>query len=48
MYWVSAYVHLETEMSGVHSFIWESIDAEYHTPGSNNIHLRCEWVKEAI
>ena len=48
MYWVSAYVHLETEMSGVHSFIWESIEAEYHSPGSDDIRLRCEWVKEAI
>ncbi len=48
MYWVSAYVHLETEMSGVHSFIWESINAEYHSPGSDDIQLRCEWVKEAI
>ena len=48
MYWVSAYVHLETEMSGVHAFIWESLDADYHSPGSDDIRLRCEWVKDAI
>ncbi len=48
MYWVSAYVHLETELSGVHSFVWECVDADYHIPGSGDMHLRCEWVKDAI
>lgn len=48
MYWVSAYVHLETEMSGIHSFVWESINSEYHSPGSGDVHLRCEWVKDAL
>ena len=45
MYWVSVTVHLETEMSGVHSFIWETSD-EYHKPGSSDIQLRCEWVHD--
>ncbi len=48
MYWVSAYVHLETELSGIHSFIWECIESEYHTPGDDDFQLRCEWIKEAI
>ncbi len=45
MYWVSATVHLETELSGVHSFNWVS-DDEYHRPGSSNIRMRCEWVRD--
>ena len=46
MYWVSVTVHLETEMSGVHSFVWETSD-EYHQPGQSDIQLRCEWVHDA-
>ncbi len=45
MYWVSATVHLETELSGLHSFNWVS-DDEYHRPGGSNIRMRCEWVRE--
>ncbi len=46
MYWVTATVHLETEGSGTHSFIWETTD-EYHEPGNSDIRLRCEWVHES-
>lgn len=45
MYWVAATVHLETELSGIHSFVWEA-DGDFHRPGSDDIHIRCEWVHE--
>jgi hypothetical protein len=45
MYWVNVVVHLETELSGVHSFIWET-NSEYHEPGNDNLKLRCEWLHE--
>ena len=46
MYWVSATVHLETEMSGLHSFVFDT-DGEAHRPEQSDIQIRCEWVKEA-
>lgn len=46
MYWVSATVHLETEMSGTHSFIWHTDKGE-HQPGVNDIKIRCEWIHDA-
>ena len=45
MYWVSATVHLETEMSGLHSFVFAT-DGEAHRPEQSDIQIRCEWVKE--
>ena len=47
MYWVSATVHLETEMSGLHSFVFAT-DGEAHRPEQSDIRIRCEWVKEAV
>jgi hypothetical protein len=44
MYWVSATVHLETELSGKHTFIWESA-GNYHAP-SDELTVRCEWEQE--
>lgn len=45
MYWVSATVHLETELSGTHTFTWES-NGSYHAPGNGGISVRCEWSHE--
>lgn len=45
MYWVSAVVHLETELSGIHTFTWES-KKNGHLPGSGTQHIRCEWTQE--
>jgi len=45
MYWVSAVVHLETELTGTHTFNWES-HVNYHVPGSGVRNVRCEWVQE--
>ena len=45
MYWVSATVHLETELSGTHTFTWET-DGKGHAPGEGNIKVRCEWSHE--
>ena len=46
MYWVSATVHLETEMSGLHSFVFAT-DGLCHEPQRSDIQIRCEWVKES-
>lgn len=45
MYWVSATVHLETELSGTHTFVWES-NRMYHEPNSGDMAVRCEWAQE--
>ena len=47
MYWVSATVHLETELSGLHSFIYE-VDGVSHIPNQSDIKLRCEWARELV
>ena len=46
MYWVSATVHLETEMAGTHSFFWQT-DCGEHQPGVDDIKIRCEWIHDA-
>ena len=43
--WVSATVHLETEMAGLHSFVFETGSAA-HVPNQSDINIRCEWLKE--
>jgi len=45
MYWVTATVHLETELRGTHSFVWTP-DGDYHIPGSSDINVKCEWLHE--
>ena len=45
MYWVSATVHLETELNGTHTFTWHA-DDEFHTPNSGPLSMRCEWIRE--
>lgn len=45
MYWQSVVVHLETELTGVHNFIWESTEG-IHQPGTGNFNIRCEWSHE--
>lgn len=45
MYWRSATVHLETELSGTHVFTWES-GGDYHQPGSVLQPVQCEWEHE--
>lgn len=45
MFWVSATVHLETEMSGTHTFSWES-NGNSHIPGVNSIQVSCQWSHE--
>lgn len=45
MVWVSATVHLETELSGKHVFSWEA-NGSYHDPGNSNFTVNCEWEHE--
>ena len=45
MYWVSATVHLETELAGTHSFFWASA-GDCHRPGDARFQVRCEWTRE--
>ena len=45
MYWVSATVHLETELSGTHTFVWNSL-TDAHQPGSQDMQIHCEWSQE--
>ncbi|GLS27515.1 hypothetical protein [Marinibactrum halimedae] len=47
MFWVSATVHLETLLSGTHTFTWETSDS-FHTPGSSDIQVHCEWSREDL
>lgn len=45
MYWASAIVHLETELTGTHTFVWTSGKGG-HVPGTENSDIRCEWLLE--
>ncbi|SMF40873.1 hypothetical protein SAMN02745866_02650 [Alteromonadaceae bacterium Bs31] len=45
MYWVSAVVHLETELTGTHTFTWES-HADCHQPGAGIQKINCQWMQE--
>ena len=45
MYWVSATVHLETELSGKHTFSWQSDRG--HVPSDAELMMSCEWEREA-
>lgn len=45
MYWQSAIVHLETELNGMHTFIWDAVHNN-HVPGSEDFNIRCEWNHE--
>lgn len=47
MYWVSATVHLETELNGIHTFSWTSL-SNSHVPGASGIQLQCEWSRESV
>lgn len=47
MYWVSATVHLETELNGIHTFSWTSL-SNSHVPGAAGIQLQCEWSRESV
>lgn len=46
MYWVSAVVHLETELCGTHTFTWQST-SNGHVPGAGKNKIHCEWTHEA-
>ncbi len=45
MYWRSATVYLETELSGKHVFSWES-RGDFHQPGNAVMQVNCEWEHE--
>ena len=45
MYWNGATVHLETELSGKHTFHWHS--EQGHTPSSEDLRMVCEWERES-
>ena len=45
MYWDSVVVHLETELSGTHTFVWDSGDID-HIPSDTPLNVRCEWQHE--
>lgn len=47
MYWVSATVHLETELNGRHTFTWEA-DGSFHEPNDLDLAVRCEWSREGV
>ena len=44
---MSATVHLQTELSGNHTFLYEPRGGE-HRPGDGPLEVRCEWEREAV
>lgn len=47
MYWVGAVVHLQTELSGNHTFVYEPRGGE-HQPGDGPLTVRCEWEHDVV
>lgn len=47
MYWVNAVVHLQTELSGNHTFIYEPRGG-VHRPGDGPLAVRCEWEHDVV
>lgn len=47
MYWVSATVHLQTELSGNHTFIYQP-KGGIHRPGDGPLAVRCEWEHDVV
>ena len=45
MCWISAVVHLETELTGIHTFTWET-QTNGHIPGSGMQQTHREWIQE--
>lgn len=46
LWWSSAVVHLETELSGAHTFRWESASGG-HVPNGSEPQMRCAWERES-
>ncbi|SHM98640.1 hypothetical protein [Phytopseudomonas punonensis] len=47
LYWASAVVHLETELSGTHTFRWEAeSESGLHSPQDGPLRVRCAWERE--
>lgn len=42
LYWHSVSVHIDTELTGIHTFRWESIDS-HHAPGKGDFNIQREW-----
>lgn len=47
MYWISATVHLQTELSGNHTFIYQP-KGGMHRPGDGPLAVRCEWEHDIV
>lgn len=47
MYWVGAVVHLQTELSGNHTFVYEPRGG-MHRPGDGPLAVRCAWEHDVI
>ncbi|MEH6550890.1 MAG: hypothetical protein V7744_12975 [Pseudomonadales bacterium] len=46
MYWETTIVHLQTELSGNHTFSWESRHSD-QIPLKGDLSVRCEWLRES-